>query len=212
MLRLATFATYKNEKNVFLCKLSKAGFSYQGYGDALECESCGFKSNSWTDVGDLCVQHAEHAPECQFVQQSRKNAPSVNSLNNYKREATSKDANAGTSSTDVCQKMTLSQKSGNGKQKSQASDNVSNRASAKSVFQNLGIHIDSNRSKFPSYAVLVNRVQSYTAANGLFHKPPSEMAMAGFFYKGAWKLYFYDLKSFLKIFCMLKHVLLKLNI
>lgn len=185
MLRLATFATYKNEKNVFLCKLSKAGFSYQGYGDALECESCGFKSNSWTDVGDLFVQHAEHASECQFVQQSRKNAPSVDSLNNYKREATSKDANAGTSSTDFCPKMTLSQKSGNGKQKSQASDNVSNRASAKSVFQNLGIHIDSNRSKFPSYAVLVNRVQSYTAANGLFHKPPSEMAMAGFFYKGA---------------------------
>lgn len=190
MFRLATFATYKNEKNVFLCKLSKAGFSYQGYGDALECESCGFKSNSWTDVSDLFVLHAEHAPECQFVQQSRKNAPSVDSLNNCRREATSKDAKAGTSgSTDVCPKMVLSQKSGNGKQKSLASDNASNRASAKSVFQNLGIHIDSNRSKFPSYAVLVNRVQSYTAANGVFHKPPSEMAMAGFFYKGAWKLY-----------------------
>lgn len=63
MLRLATFASYKNEKNVFLCKLSKAGFAYQGYDDALHCESCGFKSNNWSDVGDLFVQHAEHAPE-----------------------------------------------------------------------------------------------------------------------------------------------------
>lgn len=196
MLRLATFASYKNEKNVFLCKLSKAGFAYQGYDNALQCESCGFKSNSWRDVGDLFVQHAEHAPECQFVQQNRKNAPSVDSLNNCKREAISKDANAaGTSSTDVCPKMTLSPKSGYGNQKPRASNNVSNRASAKSVFQNLGIYIDSNRAKFPSYAVLVNRVQSFTSANSVFHKSPSEMAMAGFFYKGAWKLYPKDLKS-----------------
>lgn len=192
MLRLATFASYKNEKNVFLCKLSKAGFAYQGYDDALQCESCGFKSNSWTDVSDLFVQHAEHAPECQFVQQNRKNAPGVDSLNNCKREAISKDANAaGTSSTDVCPKMTLSQKSGNENQKPRASNNVSNRASAKSVFQNLGIYIDSNRAK----SVLVNRVQSFSSANAVFHKPPSEMAMAGFFYKGAWKLYSKDLKS-----------------
>lgn len=124
-------------------------------------------------------------------------------LNNCKREAISKDANAaGTSSTDVCPKMTLSPKSGNGNQKPRASNNVSNRASAKSVFQNLGIYIDSNRAKFPSYAVLVNRVQSFTSANSVFHKSPSEMAMAGFFYKGAWKLYSKDLKSLCHLLCM----------
>lgn len=190
MWRLATFASYRNEKNVFLCRLSEAGFSYQGYDDALECESCRFKSNSWTDVGDLFEQHADHAPRCQFVQQSRRSriAPSADSKNTCKREAISNCARAETSSTNVYPKLALSQINGTKKQNppsdSLASDNVSNRASAKSVFQNLGIHIDGNRSKFSSYAVLVNRVQSYKTANNVFHKPAPEMAMAGFFYKG----------------------------
>lgn len=192
MQRLATFANYRNEKNIFLCKLSGAGFSYQGYENALECADCGFHCNSWEDINDLFSRHRQHSPSCRFVQQSR----SRGSI--HKLQCNTKDVSHGASNLDLgslentdipraskCRDSDSAQQSESALRPRSDSKRQVNLDSAKQVFQKLGIHIDLNRSKHPTYAVLASRISSFTSVDTTaFHRPVSAMAQAGFFYKG----------------------------
>ena len=194
MQRLATFANYRNEKNIFLCKLSGAGFSYQGYENALECADCGFHCNSWEDINDLFSRHRQHSPSCRFVQQSR----SIGNI--QKLQCKTNDASRGASNlvlgssenneiprASKCRGSESAQQSESALTPRSDSKRQANLESAKQVFQKLGIHIDLNRSKHPTYAVLASRISSFTSVDTTaFHRPVSAMAQAGFFYKGVY--------------------------
>ncbi|XP_061177181.1 putative inhibitor of apoptosis [Saccostrea echinata] len=176
MQRLASFAKYKNEKDVFICKLSKAGFYYVGYDNAVECESCKFKSNSWTDLTDLFTRHVVHSSTCPFSHE-----------NNVKTEHSKKIFLPNTREEDQKRDRSPIRADNSGRRvdtvRRPEKDSCSiNASSPKQIFQNLGIHFD--RPKFPSYAVLATRIKSYATADNCFHKSPTEMAQAGFFFKG----------------------------
>lgn len=179
MQRLATFANYKNDKNVFLCKLSKAGFHYEGYDNALECESCKFQSNSWADLSDLFRQHEVHSPGCQFVKECNKcdnkqeRLQATNVSQSASEDAFQRRDRVPRAHNSDCETVT---------QKPQTDSSNGNTTPANQMFQSLGIHFD--RPKYPSYAVLSSRINSFSTAGHVFYKPPSDMAQAGFFFKG----------------------------
>ncbi|XP_046582213.1 putative inhibitor of apoptosis [Haliotis rubra] len=47
--------------------LARAGFSFTGIGDKVECERCGLKLLNWTDTDDALHEHAFRRTHCPFI-------------------------------------------------------------------------------------------------------------------------------------------------
>ncbi|XP_046582224.1 putative inhibitor of apoptosis [Haliotis rubra] len=55
--------TGKKDKAV----LARAGFTFTGIGDKVECEHCGLKLLNWTDTDDALHEHATRRTHCPFI-------------------------------------------------------------------------------------------------------------------------------------------------
>ncbi|XP_048255805.1 baculoviral IAP repeat-containing protein 7-B-like [Haliotis rufescens] len=47
--------------------LARAGFTFTGIGDKVECERCGLKLLNWTDTDDALHEHATRRTHCPFI-------------------------------------------------------------------------------------------------------------------------------------------------
>ncbi|XP_067664826.1 putative inhibitor of apoptosis [Haliotis asinina] len=47
--------------------LARAGFTFTGIGDKVECERCGLKLFNWTDTDDALHEHATRRTHCPFI-------------------------------------------------------------------------------------------------------------------------------------------------
>lgn len=65
--RLCTFETWPKALAQTPGKLADAGFFYMGFGDAVECFSCGICFRDWEPQDDPWIEHAKASPRCNYV-------------------------------------------------------------------------------------------------------------------------------------------------
>ncbi|XP_067667614.1 putative inhibitor of apoptosis [Haliotis asinina] len=64
--RLATYDdSWAGKKDRHI--LARAGFTFTGIGDKVECERCGLKLFNWTDTDDALHEHATRRTHCPFI-------------------------------------------------------------------------------------------------------------------------------------------------
>ncbi|KAF2904279.1 hypothetical protein ILUMI_01898 [Ignelater luminosus] len=65
--RLRTFGDWPQALAQTPGKLADAGFFYMGFGDAVECFSCGICFRDWEPQDDPWIEHAKASPHCNYM-------------------------------------------------------------------------------------------------------------------------------------------------
>lgn len=153
--RLATFKKWPSGAKVSAADLAKAGFTYTGSGDRVQCVFCKGILRNWEEGDRPHIEHRKHFPRCPLILGIEKgNVP-----------------------------LPLGQTTRNGTNNTQDSAHpILNAVEGDMNMESLGITTD--RPKHAQFAIEAQRVASFHNWPAYKHQTPQQLAEAGFFYAG----------------------------
>ncbi|XP_058413114.1 baculoviral IAP repeat-containing protein 1 isoform X1 [Diceros bicornis minor] len=82
-LRLDSFKNWPHASPVGVAALAKAGFSYTGIKDVVQCFSCGGCLENWKEGDDPLEDHTKYFPNCQFLQNMKSSVEVIPDLQSH---------------------------------------------------------------------------------------------------------------------------------
>ncbi|XP_050392201.1 baculoviral IAP repeat-containing protein 7-A isoform X2 [Patella vulgata] len=155
MARLQTFKDSWPHGSPSPNDLAKAGFSFTGAPDRVQCVFCNGILKNWQDVDIPMIEHRKHFPYCPFVCGHQVGNIPINVRSSV--------------STSYNERLDATQSHGTG---------ATNQFTPVS-----GIHTE--RPRHPNYATKASRIASYTMWPSGLSQTPQQLAKAGFFYAGS---------------------------
>ncbi|KAK6171490.1 hypothetical protein SNE40_019668 [Patella caerulea] len=154
MARLQTFKNSWPHCSPSPNDLAKAGFSFTGSPDRVQCVFCNGILKNWQDVDIPMIEHRKHFPNCPFVCGHQVGNIPIDVRSHF--------------STSYNERLDATHSHGTG---------ATNQFTPVS-----GIHTE--RPRHPNYATEASRIASYTTWPSGLSQTPQQLAKAGFFYAG----------------------------